>query len=139
VGSADYFARHARPHHPRDLTRHNCLHYTHYLRADEWHFVDQGRELSVRVRGRMRANNQEALVDAVLSGAGLAILPTWLVHDFLENGRLERVLAGFEAPRTPVHAVFPTRGAPPHKVRAFVDFLAECFREHGVLAARAIG
>jgi DNA-binding transcriptional LysR family regulator len=139
VGAEPYFVKHARPLHPRDLTRHDCLHFTHYLRADEWHFVDKGQPLSVRVRGRIRANNQEALVDAVLAGAGLAILPTWLVQEHLHKGRLQRVLAEFEAPRTPVHAVFPTHGAPPHKVRAFVDLLADHYREQGVLAANVTG
>jgi DNA-binding transcriptional LysR family regulator len=139
VGSKDYFSKYPAPRHPRDLARHNCLHFTHYLRSDEWHFVDQGQELRMRVRGRMRANNQETLVDAVLAGAGLAILPTWLVRDLLDSGRIERVLPEFEGPRTPVHAVFPTHGAPPHKARAFVDFIAERFREHGVLAPRPSG
>lgn len=135
VGSADYFKRYPVPRHPRELAQHNCLHFSHYLRADEWNFYDQGRKLSVKVAGRMRTNNQEALVDAVLAGAGLAVLPTWLVTAALESGGLRRVLADFEAPRTPVYAVFPTRGAPPGKVRAFVDFLGERYRDESILAA----
>jgi DNA-binding transcriptional LysR family regulator len=123
------------PRHPRELTQHNCLHFSHYLRADEWNFYAQGRKLSVKVAGRMRTNNQEALVDAVLAGAGLAVLPTWLVKAALESGRMRRVLAEFEAPRIPVYAVFPARGAPPGKVRAFVDFVGERYREESVLGA----
>jgi DNA-binding transcriptional LysR family regulator len=42
VGSADYFARHPIPTHPRDLRQHNCLHFMHYLRADEWSFQEKG-------------------------------------------------------------------------------------------------
>ena len=135
VGSPEYFRKHPTPVHPRDLAQHNCLHFTHYLRADEWAFHEEGRRITVRVRGRMRANNQEALVDAVLAGAGLAVLPAWLVRDALKSGALERVLTEYEAPRTPVHAVFATRGAPPKKVRVFVDFLAERYRELGILSS----
>ena len=135
VGSADYFRRHPVPQHPRELAQHNCLHFTHYLRADEWNFYERGRKLIVRVTGRTRTNNQEALADAVLAGAGLAVLPTWLIKAALESGRLRRVLVEFEAPRTPVYAVFPARGAPPNKVRAFVDFIGERYRDQGVLAA----
>jgi DNA-binding transcriptional LysR family regulator len=137
VGSADYFARNPVPTHPRELVRHNCLRFTHYSRADEWHFAEHGRSVRVRVRGRLRTNNQEALVDAVLAGTGLAVLPTWLIGTHLSSGRLCRVLAEFEAPRTPVYAVFPTRGPPPSKVRTFVDFLAESYRENAILAADA--
>jgi len=135
VGSKDYFARHPMPGHPRELTAHNCLHYTHYLRSDEWNFMEGGRALSVRVRGRLRTDNQEALVDAVLAGAGLAILPTWLVQKWIDNGHMQRVLAQYEPSRTPVHAIFPTQGAPSNKVRSFVDFLAERYRDKRVLAA----
>ena len=73
-------------------------------------------------------------MDAVLAGAGLAVLPTWLIRTHLDSGALQRVLTEFEAPRTPVYAVFPHKGPPPNKVRAFVDFLAERYRREGVLA-----
>ena len=134
TGSREYFATHPVPKHPRELAAHNCMHFTHYLRADEWNFGDHGRPISVRVRGRMRTDNQEALLDAVLAGAGLAVLPTWLIKQELESGRLQRVLTEFEAPRTPIYAVFPRSGPPPNKVRAFIDFLAERYRQDGILS-----
>jgi len=133
VGSKQYFTRHPVPQHPRDLANHNCLHFTHYLRTDEWVFREQGRPLVVRVAGRMRANSQDALLDFVRAGAGLAVLPMWRVRAGLARGELCRVLPGFEAPATPIYAVFPTRGPPPKKVRLFVEFLSERFREHGAV------
>jgi DNA-binding transcriptional LysR family regulator len=139
VGSPDYFKRRPVPAHPRELADHNCMHFTHYLRADEWTFQEEGRPLSVRVKGRLRANNQEALVDAVRAGAGLAMLPMWLVKSEVDSGRLRRVLGEFERPRTPVHAVLPNRGAAPGKVRAFIDFLATRYRELGILSPQGLG
>ena len=138
VGSRDYFDRHPMPAHPKDLTGHNCLHFTFYQRADEWNFMDQGRPVSVRVRGRLRTDNQEALLDAVLAGAGLAVLPTWLIQKQLADGRLHRVLTQFEAPRMPVYAVFPRRGPPPNKVRAFINFLADRYHADKVLASDSL-
>lgn len=134
VGSEGYFARRPAPAHPRDLERHDCLLFSYYARADEWSFNDRGNPVTVRVRGRLRANNQEALIDAALSGAGLALLPTWLISEHLSSGRLQRILTEFEAPRTPVYAVFPGHGPPPPKVRLFTEFLAERYRQGGVLA-----
>jgi DNA-binding transcriptional LysR family regulator len=138
VGSRDYFSRYPVPSHPRELAQHNCMHFTHYLRADEWTFQEQGRKITVRVKGRLRTNNQEALLDAVLAGAGLAVLPTWLAHEALNRGRLLRVLAQYEAPRTPVYAVFSAQGPPPKKVRVFVEFLGEHYREKGILSSDAV-
>jgi DNA-binding transcriptional LysR family regulator len=137
VGSREYFNNHPKPAHPRDLVKHNCMHFSHYLRADEWNFSDRGRGVSVKVRGRLRTNNQEALMDAVLAGSGLAVLPTWLIREQLEDGRLQRVLTEFEAPRTPVDAVFPRNGVPPNKVRVVVDFLADRYRERDILSAES--
>jgi DNA-binding transcriptional LysR family regulator len=133
VGSNEYFARHSVPTHPRQLAKHQCLQFTHYCTADAWRFIDRGRKVTVRTSGRLRTNNQEALVDAVLGGSGLAILPTWLLQQALTSGRLRRVLENFEAPRTPVYAVFPSRGPPPHKARVFVEYLDQRYRERGVL------
>ena len=138
VGSREYFAKHPPPKHPADLSQHNCLHFTHYLRADEWTFHESGRRITVRVSGRMRTNNQEALVDAVVAGAGVAVLPAWLVRDDLESGTLQRVLTEYEAARTPVYAVFPTRGPPPNKVRVFVEFLGERYRARGILSSDTV-
>lgn len=139
VGSKAYFEKYPIPRHPRDLTRHNCMHFTHYLRSDEWNFSDRAQTISIRVRGRLRANNQEALLDAALAGAGLAVLPTWLIQAQLEAGSLRRVLTEFEAPRTPVYAIFPTHGPPPKKVRSFIEFVAERYRERGILSAGRTG
>jgi len=40
VGAPRYFSQHAVPGHPRELSRHNCLHYTHFFRGDEWTFQE---------------------------------------------------------------------------------------------------
>ena len=133
VGSPEYFARHRPPERPQDLSGHSCMHFTPYHRYDEWTFNDHGRMIGIRIHGRIRTDNQEALMDAVLAGTGLAILPTWLVRRHLESGHLQRVLTEFEGPRTPVYAVFPRAGIPPNKVRAFVDFLAERYRQENTL------
>jgi DNA-binding transcriptional LysR family regulator len=135
VGAKTYLARHGVPRTPEDLKRHNCIQFTNYARGDEWPFSDNGHLLSVRVEGRLRADDQEAVLESVLAGAGLALLPGWLVQAHIEQGCLEQVLSDFDPPRTPVHAVFPTPGAPPGKVRALVDFLHESYRSRAVLSA----
>lgn len=138
VGSPGYFANHPPPLHPKDLLEHDCLHFSHYLQADEWSFRDQGQPISVRVRGRIRTNNQEVLLDAAIAGEGLAVLPMWLAGDAIAAGRLRRVLPEFERSRTPVHAILPSKGVPPNKVRLFVESLRARFDERGVLCAQRL-
>jgi DNA-binding transcriptional LysR family regulator len=63
----------------------------------------------------------------------------WLVRHMVGEGRLTRVLGGFERPRTPVHAVLPNRGPPPSKVRAFIEFLSARYKELGILSPEGLG
>jgi DNA-binding transcriptional LysR family regulator len=42
-----------------------------------------------------------------------------------DRGAVETVLEEFEAPRMPIHAVFPPSGMPPAKTRLFADMLVE--------------
>jgi len=125
--SPDYIARHGAPATPEDLVRHNCLTYEYALR-DAWTFRDAaGRERAVRVAGSLNSNNGDLLVAAAAQGAGITLEPDFIVGPELGKGRLVTVLEGFEAPASPIYAVYPSRRFLPAKVRAFVDFLAARF------------
>lgn len=137
VASVGYLERHDAPMKPRDLVHHNCLLFTHYFHADEWRFRYRGRDVAVPVRGRLRTNNQEALLQAVLAGAGVALLPDWLVRVHVASGLLKVLLDDCIGPSTPVHAVFPTPGSQPRIVRAFVDLLADHYRRERILPSSA--
>lgn len=137
VASLGYLERHDPPTKPRDLVHHNCLLFTHYFHADEWRFRHRDKDVVVPVQGRLRTNNQEALLQAVLAGAGVALLPDWLVRSHVASGLLKVLLADCSGPNTPVHAVFPTPGSQPRIVRAFVDLVADHYRRERILPASA--
>lgn len=125
--SPGYLARHGAPAAPEDLARHNCLTYEYALR-DAWTFRDaSGREHAVRVAGSLNSNNGELLAAAAVQGVGITLEPDFIVGPELKKGRLVPVLEGFEAPASPIYAVYPSRRHLPAKVRAFVDFLAGRF------------
>ena len=66
-----------------------------------------------------------AVREAVLAGAGLAVLTDYVVDADLSNGRLFHVLPEWSLPRGDIHAVFPTTRYRPAKVRAFVELLTQ--------------
>lgn len=125
--SPDYIARHGAPATPEDLARHNCLTYEYALR-DAWTFRDAaGRERSVRVAGSLNSNNGDLNAAAAVQGVGIALEPDFIVGSELRSGKLVPVLESFEAPASPIYAVYPSRRFLPAKVRVFVDFLIERF------------
>jgi DNA-binding transcriptional LysR family regulator len=62
---------------------------------------------------------------AVLAGAGLSVLPDFVVAADLAAGRLVHVLPGWSLPGGGVHAVFPAARFRSAKVRAFVHLLTK--------------
>jgi DNA-binding transcriptional LysR family regulator len=106
-----------------DLAGHDCLLYAYGPLREEWRLVDGGRPVGVRVRGRLRANNGDALALAAAAGLGVALLPDFLARPYLDRGRLTRVLAPVSGGTLPVHALYPATHHPLAKLRAFIDHL----------------
>ncbi|AKU98371.1 Transcriptional regulator, LysR family [Labilithrix luteola] len=156
-----YFAAHGRPKHPRDLARHRCLLFSYEAsapgmdsRTTSWHFAHGGTDTRVRVQGTLRANSSEMLLEAAMDGAGVALLPTWLVAQHVADGRLACVLSGFDAnPRksnVAIYALYPQTRRNSVKTRAFVQHVAEhlasqrsweavCFKKRKAESAGAHG
>ena len=139
VATPGYFAAHGIPVTPQDLTGHDCVVYTGLSTMDEWHFAGpDGEAIIVRVSGRVRVDASEGMRAAVLEGLGVAVAPTWLFGDEVEDGTLTRVLRDHEPAPLPISAVYPSRRLVPPRVRAFAEFLAAEFRADPRLAGRGV-
>ena len=125
-GAPAYFAAHGVPAQPEDLKAHECVQFTLSGHANRWTFTRAGRSVAVPVDGRYKVSSSIAVRDALLAGFGLSLIPRLYVESELATGRLQAVLADWEADRTPVYAVYPSRHLAA-KTRAFVDFLVERF------------
>src|SRR5574343_984586 len=126
-----YLAAHGQPAQPNDLARHPCF---GYLQAETSRTLEllgqQGEQVSVPITSRFRFNNLDCVLDAVLAGHGLAILPTYLAGPEIQNGRLHTILDDYE-PLTgfgrQLYACYtPSRVRLP-KVRVFLDELERLF------------
>lgn len=126
-GAPAYFAKHGEPRTPDDLAAHNCLSYAYVSDTDQWQFIDGEGTRSVSVRGNLRANNGDAIRQALLAGLGVAVLPAFIVGPDIQAGRLKEVLRDHLPNRASVYAVYPHSRHLSAKVRVFVDFLADRF------------
>jgi DNA-binding transcriptional LysR family regulator len=114
VGAAAYFKGRAAPKKPQDLIEHNCINLrlpTHgSLYA--WEFEKGSREVRVRVEGQLTLNTTGQLLNAALSGGGLAYVPEGLAQPHLARGRLLRVLEDWCPPYSGYHLYYPSRRQP---------------------------
>lgn len=142
AATPDYLAQHGTPETPEDLRRHACIVYAGLATGASWPFQGpqggpDGR-IAIPVSGRLRVDSTEAVRAATLQGLGIGMVPVWhFVDGEFEKRRLVRLLAAWEAPPLPIHAVYPTRRFLAPKVRAMVDFLAEEFGADRQLSGQA--
>ncbi len=115
VGAPSYFARRSQPHAPHDLTAHACINLRLPTSGGlwSWPFVKDGRELKVRADGRLAFNAISLIVNAALSGLGLAYLPEDVVRQHVAAGRLVQVLADWSPVMTGYHLYYPNRQPSP--------------------------
>jgi DNA-binding transcriptional LysR family regulator len=111
VGAPAYFKKRPEPNKPQDLIGHACisLRLTTHGGLYAWEFGKAGRELKVRVEGQLTFNGTFPMLNAALSGFGLAYVPEDLVRSHLAKGRLQRVLEDWCAPYAGYHLYYPSR------------------------------
>ena len=129
VATKAYLRRAGAPAAPADLQQHNCLHYPRSQDIPVWSFTPAhatvGREtVSVPVRGSLSANNSEALREAALAGAGVALLPDFSAQEALRKGQLVQVLPDWQADGGFGRHIFAIRPYTPHVPRAVSALVA---------------
>ena len=122
VATRAYLRRRGVPQTPEDLQAHNCLHYPRSHDTPAWTF-EPGKgagadRVTVPVTGSFAANNSEALREAALMGAGIALLPDFSAQDALRQGKLVRVLESWKPVGVFAEDIYAIRPYAPHVPRA---------------------
>lgn len=125
VGAPDYFADHAAPTTPEELTGHRCinLRLPTYGGLYAWEFEEDSRDIRVRVEGQVILNSIGMMLRACLAGFGLAFLAEDQVRSHVERGELVRVLAKYCPAFSGHHLYYPSRKQPSSAFSILVDAL----------------
>jgi len=124
VGSPRYFASHARPESPHDLTRHRCLNFRHGSTGlYRWEFDKGNRSLAVAVQGPLIVEDVEVMVRAAIDGVGLAFTFEEHAAPHLASGALVRVLEDWCAPFAGYFLYYPSRRQQPAALSALIETL----------------
>jgi DNA-binding transcriptional LysR family regulator len=118
-----YIARHGQPQEPEELRSHACLTHAR-VSHNEYRLRYQGQNLRIPVNGPLQSNETSVLMHAAMNGAGIALLPTYLVCEPLRDGRLVQLLPDCEPEVLGVYASYLSRKHQPPLLRTLLDFLA---------------
>jgi DNA-binding transcriptional LysR family regulator len=121
VASPEYVRRKGQPERPGDLAVHDYLRYA--ARDDVLHLSNCDDSAVLELASRYRVNSAIALLDAVHSGAGIALQPCWMVDEALRKGTLVRLLPQWTGPAQTAHIVHAPRRRLPMRVQAVMDYL----------------
>jgi DNA-binding transcriptional LysR family regulator len=131
-GSPELIERLGRPMKPQDLSRLPCVIDTNGRWLSNWPFVTEaGEPMTVPVVGRLEVNSPQAVRSAAIASLGYATMPDFIARPALEDGTLVSVLEEFVPSGGGIFAVYPHRRYLPAKVRVFVDYLVQWFRQYG--------
>jgi DNA-binding transcriptional LysR family regulator len=125
VGSPSYFEGRAKPETPQDLTGHDCinLRLPTYGGLHAWEFARDGREVKVRVEGKLILNTSSLRLKAALAGLGLAYLMEDTITEHVAEGRLVPVLTDWSPPFAGYHLYYPSRRLPSAAFTVFLEAL----------------
>jgi DNA-binding transcriptional LysR family regulator len=132
IASPDYFKKFGRPSKIDDLNEHTLLHYSNQANSAVWKLTaPSGEKRQVRTSGWLTVNDGQSLLNAAISGLGIAYLPSFLYADAMQNGLVEEAIPDLPVEKQGIYAVYPPGRFTQPKVRAFIDFLVRAFADKG--------
>ncbi len=125
VGAPSYLREREAPATPQDLTAHNCINLRLPTRGGllAWELERYGHALQVRVDGQAIFNGTYQMLNAALSGCGLAYLPEDLARPHVEAGRLQWVLEDWFPTEPGLHVYYASRRQSSRALSVVVDAL----------------
>lgn len=123
VAAPSYLAARGTPQHPAELATHDCFCYANAANDIQRYAHTSGETAAVRLSGRLRANNADAMLPAIVAGLGIAIAPDFVVEDVLARGDAVAILPEWSPPSIALHLVTPPGRLRPRRVELLLDML----------------
>ncbi|GGH18891.1 LysR family transcriptional regulator [Alsobacter metallidurans] len=125
VASPDYLAEAGPVACLEDLSVHRAILYSR--RGADWRFEGPDGATVIRPRTALRLNNGLMMRSAALAGLGIALLPSFMVHEDLTAGRLVVIDAGAAPQGAELFVAHPLDRATSSKIKALVTHLRAAF------------
>ncbi len=114
VAAPAYLATHGTPATPHELAQHRCINLRMVSAGNlyAWEFEKDGRELKVKVEGQLVLSDVDFLIDAAVSGRGIAFMIEDHAAPQIADGTLVRVLEDWCEPFDGHYLYYPSRRQP---------------------------
>ncbi|WPC75390.1 LysR family transcriptional regulator [Vibrio porteresiae] len=121
-----YIRKHGVPRNLEDLRNHYCITNSSGFHRN-YRFIRGKDVIEIPINPHFQSNETNAICRAVLSGAGIGMLPTFYINERITNGDLVPLLPHEQPEVLGIHAVYLSRQYQPLKLRLLVDFLVSRF------------
>lgn len=128
VASPQYLKKHGMPLSLDSLASHRCLTNSNSTTSNAWLFECDKKIHTAKINSVLAINSSESLRVAMLSGVGIALLPTFAVGQDIKAGRATALLPSYTPLSvfgTQIYAVYLKNRFLAPKVRVFIDYLIE--------------
>lgn len=125
VAAPDYLAQAGTPASLAELEGHKGILYSN--RTGDWRFATPSGWSVIRPPAALRVNNGLVMRDAVAAGLGIALLPSFFVHEALAEGSLVEIDIGLQAEGAELFLAYPRDHGAAAKIRALADSLRRSF------------
>lgn len=118
---------------PEHLENHNCLSFSRSNTPLTWSFHRGRKKRDIQVNGSLSADQGDILVQYAVAGAGIVLMPGWVMEDHLAQGSLVRLLPEWTPSNIPLYIVHSDNVSVPIRVRLLSDFIYRNIRKRHLL------
>ncbi|HEY0290448.1 MAG TPA: LysR substrate-binding domain-containing protein, partial [Pseudomonas sp.] len=126
-----YLRKYGMPRQLGDLVGHVGVNYVSRTtgKAFPFEFVEGGQLREVKLEGRVSVFGAEIYAASAIAGIGIIQVPRYRVAEQLQGDLLREVLPECPPPPMSVSVLYPHNRHMSPRVRAFVDWVSECFAQ----------
>lgn len=129
VASSTYLSTRTEAKEPRDLLDWDWISLAPVQNIPMKFSKEKSRVVTIKPEPHMFTNDATALYRLARAGAGLAVVPEFLIEQDLADGKIQHLLPGWELPSIDVFALWPTN-APKHGlIHLALDALSQSYAE----------
>ena len=129
VASPAFLQQHGRPADPEAIAGCPCVQFRGLGTGGTWRFRDGVRQIPVKMLGAFATNHALTAVEACVEGIGYGLFLAYQVAPAVTEGRLVRLLEGFEPIPEPVSLVYSDARLMSPNLRVLLDYIRDRLRD----------